>query len=54
MAIKKMPETCWILNDKEDIKHFHDYMENPEITPKGAELLERARKISKERSKREI
>jgi len=49
-----MPETCWVLDDKDDIRHFHESMDNPEITPRGAELLDRARNISKERERRAL
>ncbi|HMK48110.1 MAG TPA: hypothetical protein VK436_15925 [Methanocella sp.] len=46
----EMPETCWLLSDISDIKRFHDYLDNPDdITPKGAKLLEMARRVSEER-----
>lgn len=51
--LTEMPETCWLLSDREDIKRFHDYVNDPEdITPKGAKLLEMARQVSKERQLR--
>lgn len=49
MAVTKPLETCWILDDKEDIEDFLEYMDNPDdITEEGASLLEKARKMAKE------
>lgn len=48
--LTEMPETCWLLSDGTDIKRFHDYLDDPDdITPKGAKLLEMARRVSEER-----
>ena len=33
----------------EDVRQFLDYMENPTITPEGAELLKKAAEIAKKR-----
>ena len=49
--LAEMPETCWLLSDSSDIRRFHDYLDDPDdITPKGARLLEMARRVSEERT----
>jgi hypothetical protein len=47
--LPRLPETSWTLTSEDDLRRFLEYSNNPDdITPNGAKLFERGRKLAKE------